>query len=209
MVNSRRNFNFLLLVTKKTYVTWWYFIGDAERAPERARRCGHGHGQHAHGAAAPPAHAGAGRRRPPAGALPPALRAVGAGPGAPARGPRARPARRALRAAGGGGRRRRAGRAARTLPADPGRARGRPVAAAGRHAGAARAAAACRAAAHLRLHRRPGEEEAHPATARSPAARPQVPAARVAIQRRDVAVHVTALQDHEGCSQSYDVVSGE
>ncbi|CAH0723910.1 unnamed protein product, partial [Brenthis ino] len=58
-----------------------------------------------------------------------------------------------------------------------------------------------------RRSRRPREEQADPAATGAAAARAQVPALREPVQRRDVAVHAPALQDHEERTQSYDVMS--
>lgn len=80
------------------------------------------------------------------------------------------------------------------------------VAAASGDAGRLVAAAA---AAQHGLDRGPGEAQADPAAARAPAARAQVPAPREPVQRRDVAVHAAALQDHEERAQPHDVMSGE
>lgn len=179
------------------------FAANAKRPDGRAS--GYASASDADGAAAPSANGGARRRRPPAGALPPVVRAVAARTGGAAR---ATAAWRTFRASGRRGRRRRGpSRAPCALPADPGRARRRPVPTAGCHSGCRRRAS--RPTLRLRLHRRPREAQAYPAAASIATACAQVPAPRVTGQRRDLAMHAASLQDHEGSPQPYDVLSSE
>lgn len=58
------------------------------------------------------------------------------------------------------------------------------------------------------VDRRPGEKEAHTTAASAPSPRPQVSAKRVPVQRGDVAVYTSALQDHERRAQSHDYLPG-